>query len=453
MMPAVLEVNFDGIVGPTHNYAGLSHGNLASEYHKWNVSNPKEAFIQGLRKMKLLADMGLKQAVLPPQERPDTEMLRRLGFRGSEADMIAEAKRKDPVLLASCYSASSMWSANAATVSPSSDTSDGRVHFTPANLVTQFHRSLETSTTAVVLRKIFFDNTVFAHHSPLPATLHFSDEGAANHTRLCDALHHPGIEIFVYGKEAFDTTLQGPTTYPARQTYEASLAISRLHLLDPNATFFLQQDPALIDAGVFHNDVIAVGHQNTFIYHERAFCQGRNTLEEIRTVFRGRYGQALHCIEIPSSALSVEEAVQTYLFNSQLVTLPNGFLCLIAPVECRENPKTEALLEKTVRSENPIQSIRYVNLRQSMRNGGGPACLRLRVPLTSDEITRVHQAVFLTDALYKSLEVWCQTYYRDTLRADDLPDPKLAEESRAALDALTEILKLGSIYRFQKEGA
>ncbi|MBI4774799.1 MAG: N-succinylarginine dihydrolase [Deltaproteobacteria bacterium] len=453
MTPGVFEVNFDGIVGPTHNYAGLSHGNLASERHKWNVSNPREAFTQGLRKMKLLADMGLKQAVLPPHERPDIETLRRLGFHGTEADMIAEAKRKDPVLLASCYSASSMWTANAATVSPSSDTSDGRVHFTPANLVTQFHRSLETDATALVLRKIFFDNAVFEHHPPLPATLHFSDEGAANHTRLCDALHHPGIEIFVYGKEAFDPTLQGPAIYPARQTYEASLAISRLHLLDPNAVFFLRQGPALIDAGVFHNDVIAVGHRDTLVYHESAFCRGRNTLEQIRSVFNKRYGQDLHCIEVPLSALSVEEAVQTYLFNSQLVTLPNGFLCLIAPVECRENPKTEAILKEVVRSENPIESIRYVNLRQSMRNGGGPACLRLRVPLTLDETTRVHQAVFLTDVLYKTLEVWGQTYYRDTLHADDLSDPKLAEESRAALDALTEILKLGSIYRFQRAGA
>ena len=24
------EVNFDGLVGPTHNYAGLSYGNVAS---------------------------------------------------------------------------------------------------------------------------------------------------------------------------------------------------------------------------------------------------------------------------------------------------------------------------------------------------------------------------------------------------------------------------------------
>ena len=451
-MSGTFEVNFDGIVGPTHNYAGLSYGNLASEEHKRKISHPRKAFTQGLLKMKLLADMGLKQAVLPPQERPDTEMLRQLGFRGSDTEIIAEASRKDPLLLASCYSASSMWTANAATVSPSSDSSDGRVHFTPANLVTQFHRSLETRSTARVLRRIFNDETVFVHHPPLPATLHFSDEGAANHTRLCDALHHPGIEIFVYGREAFDPTMEGPATYPARQTYEASLAISRLHLLDPDAAFFLRQNPALIDMGVFHNDVIAVGHQNTLVYHERAFSRGRNTLEQIRTVFRKRYGEDLNCFEVPSSALSVKEAVRTYLFNSQLVTLPDGFMCLIAPVECREHPKTEALLEEMLRSDNPIQSIRYVDLRQSMQNGGGPACLRLRVPLTSEEIIRTHQTVFLTDSLYKKLEVWGRTYYRDTLHADDLSDPKLAEESRTALDALTEILKLGSIYRFQRAG-
>src|SRR5687768_11173563 len=177
------EVNFDGLVGPTHNYAGLSYGNVASMSHKRSVSSPRQAALQGLAKMKFLADLGVKQAVLPPHPRPDIAALRRIGFTGSDADVLAKVQREDPVLLAAVSSSSSMWAANAATVSPSADTSDGRMHFTPANLVSLFHRSLEAPTTAAVLRAIFNDEKHFAHHPPLPATMHFSDEGAANHTR------------------------------------------------------------------------------------------------------------------------------------------------------------------------------------------------------------------------------------------------------------------------------
>ena len=34
--------------------------------------------------------------------------------------------------------------------------------------------------------------------------------------------------------------------------------------------------------------------------------------------------------------------------------------------------------------------------------------------------------------------------------ADDLADPKLLEESRAALDELTKLLQIGSVYEFQR---
>ena len=268
-MPAS-ETNFDGIPGPTHNYAGLSFGNLASQAHTNRPSNPKQSALQGLAKMKFLADLGLSQAVLPPQERPDVFALRRLGFGGSDAKVLESAGRH-PTLLAACGSASAMWAANAATVSPSADTADHRVHFTPANLATQFHRSLESPTTAAVLKVIFKDESAFAHHDPLPASPHFADEGAANHTRLCRAHDQAGLEIFVFGRRALgDQT--APARFPARQALEASESVARLHQLEPRNALFFQQNPMAIDAGAFHNDVVAVGNLNVLLYHASAFA-------------------------------------------------------------------------------------------------------------------------------------------------------------------------------------
>ena len=434
------EVNFDGIVGPTHNYAGLSYGNLASQKHGLTVSSPRRAALQGLAKMKFLADLGLKQAVLPPQQRPDLVTLRRAGFGGSDADVIRAAHREDPRLLAACYSASSMWAANAATVSPGADTRDGRVHFTPANLVTQFHRSIEARATAATLKGIFGAESLFAHHDPLPDGSYFADEGAANHTRLCAAYDGPGVEIFVYGRSASG----GPTpgSFPARQTREASAAIARLHGLAPARTIFARQSPAAIDAGVFHNDVVAVGNQNVLFYHAAAFADSTHVIDEIRRGFEATCGTQLFLIEVSEEQVPLAEAVQTYLFNSQLVTLPDGTMSLIAPIECERNPRTSAYVKHLLSSGTPIRSAHFLDVRQSMNNGGGPACLRLRVVLTQDQLSRMHQGIVLTSSLYQRLIAWVERHYREVLHPKDLADPKLAEESRAAIVELGDILGL-----------
>ncbi len=452
MKPKAFEVNFDGLVGPTHNYAGLSYGNIASMEHGLTVSNPKAAVLQGLDKMKLLLDMGLVQGVLPPHERPDLKTLRRLGFQGSDAKILSTAARKSPLLLAACYSASSMWTANAATVSPSADTADGLVHFTPANLVSQFHRSIEAEFTAVLLRTIFRDETAFVHHAALPAASHFSDEGAANHTRLCSSHEKVGLELLVYGRESFARSDSGPQLFPARQTFEASAAIARLHRLDPSKTVFARQNPAAVDAGVFHNDVISVGNENVFFYHSQAFADTALVIGELKKTFRGYCHTELIAIEVPTDQVSLSESVKSYLFNSQLVTLPDGAMCLIAPRECAENEKTDRLLQEVVADPgNPIRRLHYVDTRQSMKNGGGPACLRLRVVLTEEEKALTHQRIFLTETLYNDLQSWADRFYRDRLHPEDLADPALAEESNDALDALTQLLDLGSLYSFQKE--
>lgn len=440
------EVNFDGLVGPTHNYSGLSLGNIASTEHALSVANPRAAALQGLDKMKFLADLGFKQAILPPQERPDIDTLRRLGFRGDDARILYQAGREAPRIFQACCSASSMWAANAATVSPSMDTANGRVHFTPANLCNRFHRSIEPPTTARLLKTIFADQDLFTHHPPLPFGEHFSDEGAANHTRLCGDHGAPGIELFVYGRYAFSEDQPKPARFPARQTFEACAAISRLHQLEQKKVVLAQQNPAVIDQGVFHNDVIAVGNGPVLFYHAQAFLK----TDEVIGSLQSKFDDGLCLIEVTDQQVSVEEAVETYLFNSQLLTLPDGSMALIVPMECWENARVWQYLEELITEDNPINQIHTVELRESMKNGGGPACLRLRVVLTEEELARTHPAVFLDDGLYRRLTTWIERHYRDRLTVDDLADPELLGECRTALDELSAMLGLGSVYPFQR---
>ncbi len=442
----LIEANFDGIVGPTHNYAGLSFGNVASFAHAGQVSHPREAALQGLAKMKYLADLGLVQGVLPPQERPDVRALRRLGFDGTDRQVIERAARQAPRLLALTSSASSMWAANAATVAPGADTADGRAHFTPASLSTTFHRSLEPAATGAALRRLFADPERFAHHDPLPGGAQLGDEGAANHTRLEAPGAAHGVHVFVYGRTAFGADARRPRQFPARQTREASEAVARLSRLSPDQTFFVQQNPDVIDRGVFHNDVIAVGHRNVLLYHESAFADGAAIVELLDRALEG----TLAAVEVSASEATVEQVVGSYLFNSQIVTLPEGSVALIAPLEAREDAATHQVVERILADDNPIASVHYLDVRQSMHNGGGPACLRLRVPLDEDDLGAVHAPCILDQDLHARLSAWVERHYRDELRPEDLGDPALMEESREALDQLTEILKLGSLYPFQR---
>jgi len=445
------EVNFDGLVGPTHNYSGLSTGNLASTRNKAQVSSPLGAVLQGLEKMKRLSDLGLRQAVLPPQERPLVPALRQLGFSGTDEAVLEKAHSAAPELLSAVSSASSMWTANAATVSPSADTSDGKVHFTPANLVSKFHRSLEPPTTAAVLRAIFRDERRFSHHDPLPATAAFGDEGAANHTRFCAEYGGPGVEFFVYGRQALRAGQPEPRRFPARQTLEAASAIARLHGLDPARVVLAQQNPEAIDAGVFHNDVAGVGNRDVYFHHEESLVDRDGTLELLRARFRAACGGELREIRVPAASVSLPDAVKSYLFNGQLISPPSGGMALVLPHECETTPSVAAYLQELVSdTTQPIRTVLFMDLKQSMSNGGGPACLRLRVVLTDEEIRATNPRVFLTDALYGELTAWARKHYRDRLSPDDLRDPALLRESRAALDELTRILGLGAVYAFQR---
>ncbi|EFE94860.1 N-succinylarginine dihydrolase [Serratia odorifera] len=442
------EVNFDGLVGLTHHYAGLSFGNEASTLYQNRVSNPKLAAKQGLLKMKALADLGFQQGVLPPQERPHLPTLRRLGFSGSDEAVLAQVRRTSPRLLSALGSASSMWTANAATVSPSADSADGKVHFTAANLNNKFHRAIEAPTTRAALQAIFNDDRHFMHHPALPQVALFGDEGAANHNRLGGDYGKRSVQVFVYGRQEFGGEV-GPSRYPARQTREASEAIARLHQLDERHTVFIQQHPAVIDQGVFHNDVIAVSNQQVLFHHQQAFLHQQQALEELRRKM-ARLDAELVAIEVPSARVSVADAVATYLFNSQILTKPDGKMMIVVPEESRQHPGVWGYLNEMVAGGGPIDEIKVFDLRESMRNGGGPACLRLRVALNGDELRAVNPRVMMNDTLFTSLNAWVDRFYRDRLTADDLADPQLLREGREALDALTSIMGLGSIYPFQQ---
>jgi succinylarginine dihydrolase len=444
-MQSAREYNFDGLVGPSHNYAGLSFGNVASFSNVKSASNPKQAALQGLAKMRALAQRGFAQALLPPQARPNFRLLRQIGFYGTDAEVLARAYREAPVILACAWSASPMWTANAATVSPSADTADGRVHFTAANLNNKLHRAEEHLQTTRTLRALFGDARHFAVHEALAPTPAFGDEGAANHTRLCASHGERGVELFVYGRVEFDPSAPAPKKYPARQTLEASQAVARLHQLDAGRTVFGAQNPDVIDQGVFHNDVIAVGNGNVLLYHEQAFADPAATLDKLRAAMAG-VGAELNALRVDTSAVSVADAVASYLFNSQLLSKPDGRMALVIPHECHETPAVARYLEQLVAGDGPIDELIEFDLRQSMRNGGGPACLRLRVVLTEAEARAMHQGVIMTEALYARLVAWVEKHYRDRLVPGDLADPQLALECSAALEELTRILDLPGLY-------
>ena len=433
------EANFDGLVGPTHHYGGLATGNVASADHARQVSHPRQAARQGLDKMWALHRMGLLQGVLPPHERPAVRALRDLGFAGTDHEVVRKAARQAPLLLSAASSASAMWAANAATVSPSPDTADGRVHFTPANLSSHFHRALEAPTTARVLAATFGDPKHFAHHRPLPPGPELADEGAANHTRLGADYGDPAVELFTYGRSRFGA---GGEPSPARQSVLASEAVARSHLLDPDRTLYTRQHPDAVRAGVFHNDVIAVGNRDLLFIHELAVDDLARLTDRLAAVDPG-----IRVLVVPDGKVSVAEAVRTYLFNSQLVSPGGDDQVLIAPEDILGVPRVRDYVHSLV--GNGIDAVHTFDLRQSMDNGGGPACLRLRVVLNDDELAAVNPGSILDERLYLTLGEWIDRHYREDLSPDDLGDPALLDEGRAALDELTGILGLGAVYDFQ----
>lgn len=402
---AIVEINFDGIIGPSHNYAGLSLGNLASSNNAGAPSYPKAAALQGIEKMRANLRLGLAQGFFMPLDRPNQNWL-----AGLSTDMLSA----EPHIRAAAFSASAMWAANAATVSPAPDTADGKCHLSAANLLTMAHRSHEWPGTVAQLQVAFANEQHFVVHSIVPAP--FGDEGAANFMRLCPSHDESGIEIFVFGKTG------GP--FPARQHVEASKAVARAHRLDPARTLFVQQSEAAIAAGAFHNDVVAVANERVLFTHELAFEHPKQTYADIKKLM-----PEAEIIIVPSNCVSLADAIQSYLFNAQLVTLPDGGMALILPSEAQEHERVWGWLTEMVAGNGPIRKLAPVDVRQSMANGGGPACLRLRVvadPSTVDPRFMADEAKLdqIADVVAK--------YWPDAIVPENLADAALLESVRTA---------------------
>lgn len=434
-------LNLEGLVGPTHTYGGLAQGNLASAEHKGQASSPQQAALQGLAKMHFLAQRGSPQAILPPQIRPNLAYLYQLGFRGSDQQMIEKAFRNAPHILEACFSASGMWAANSATVTASSDCAADQVQLTPANLISGLHRSLEARFNHHYLQ-LLLPSSRFQIHLPLPAQAELSDEGAANHIRLSDPESGDAVNLFVYGSSGQS---ESPQRYPARQHKQASEALIRRHQLKSERYRLVQQNPEAIDQGIFHNDVIALGLQQLLILHEQAFVDQPAVLSWLRQR-TAHWQQPLQIIEISQQTLSLTDAVSSYLFNSQLVPLPGGKLLFVAPQECQENSAAKAVLDTQLSESMLIGEISYQNLRQSMQNGGGPACLRLGIPLTTAELADVYAGARLDGPLYLKLQQWVERHYRDRLHPQDFTDPQLLQEIETAQASLSELLQLPQLY-------
>lgn len=408
------EINFDGIIGPSHNYAGLSHGNLAATRNRGAVSQPRAAARQGIAKMRANVALGLTQGILLPHARPDQRWL------DSLATTYADAA---PHLQAQALSASAMWAANAATVSPAPDTTDGRCHLSVANLVTMPHRSHEWPETLAQLR-LAFAHDAFRVHGPVPAP--FGDEGAANHMRLAPEHDAPGVEVFVYGVSG------GP--FPARQHREASEAVARRHGLDPARTLFVQQSEEAIAAGAFHNDVVAVANANVLFAHELAFADKDAFYANLRGMMPG-----VEIVEVPAAEVSLSDAISSYLFNAQLVTLPGGETGLILPTEARDTSSVWRWLQAHVAGNGPIRHLEVVDVRQSMANGGGPACLRLRV--VADPAT-VDPRFLVDPTKLDRIAAVIEEYWPEAIAQDEIGDPALIERVTAARLALLDTLDI-----------
>ena len=422
------EVNFDGLIGPTHNYAGLSLGNVASAANAGSTARPRDAALQGIRKMRFVMGLGLPQGFFLPHDRPNVAWLRSMGFSGSDADVCAAAVREDPKLFNNAVSASAMWTANAATVSPAADTRDGRVHLTPANLSAMSHRSLEWHETKRQLDLMFGDTRHFAVHDAVPGR--FGDEGAANYMRVAPSHGEPGLEIFVYGAGADGF---GGSRYPQRQNRRASEAVARKHGVE-NALFTPQSDAA-IEAGAFHNDVVAVANETILFAHEEAFADKAFLYGEVE-----RHVPGATIVEVPASEVSLSEAISTYLFNSQLLSLPSGETVLILPTECEEDASVKAWLDANLGGNRAIHAAHFLDLRESMRNGGGPACLRLRVAVGEEAEAAIDPRFMLDEKKADRLERLIEQLWPETVTPNDLHSREVWEQAWSARRALLEML-------------
>jgi succinylarginine dihydrolase len=428
----LVELQIDRLVGPTHHFGGLGVGNLASHASAGHVSNPAAAALQGLDKMRLVASLGIPQLILPPQHRPDFTFLRSVGFAGADREILKRALDQAPELLSAAFSCSAMWTANAATVTPGIDSGQSKANVTIANLDASVHRAIEASQTECELQQLLAP--ICQIHSPLRGGAALRDEGAANHMRLGSRQDHPGINLFVYG----DCQPTPETNWP-RQTRAASEAIARLHGLREIDTFFLKQHPRAIDAGAFHNDVVAISHQDLFIHHEFAFLEDESAFRPLQNRFSELASLPLRRIEIGTDELSIDDAVKTYLFNSQIISTPDSDRpTIICASQVAEHPGAKLIVDRWL-SDGVFADVRFVDLGQSMSGGGGPACLRLRVPIPAETVNTVGRSRWTPD-LDGRLRELIDRKYPTSLTIDDLAGQDYHQHASGLLLRIKRVL-------------
>ncbi|QDT03357.1 N-succinylarginine dihydrolase [Rubripirellula lacrimiformis] len=436
---SLVEVQIDRLVGPTHHFGGLGVGNLASKSHSGQVSNPAAAAIQGLEKMKLVASLGVPQWVLPPQQRPDWTLLRSLGFAGSDRDVLRDARDRSPELLSAASSSSAMWTANAATVTVGNDGDRWGTDVSIANLSSSLHRCIEWQQTEADLRAILPSSVRV--HSPLMGGAAMRDEGAANHMRLGHVDAPEFVDVFVYGDQ--DPL---PQNFMPRQTLASFQAIDRRHQWDrpqrsAGHAVFLKQHPRAIDAGAFHNDVVAISHHDLMIHHQFAFADNDAAMELLDRRCVEVTGRPVVRVQVADDQLTMDEAIATYLFNSQVVSVgaDDAPPVMICPVQVDRSAAARGLVDRW-QSEGLISRVQFVDLGQSMAGGGGPACLRLRVPMQPEDVDAMSPASRWTPELHDRLCQIIHDGYPKAVSWDELASIDFVNAAKRVRDQVAESL-------------
>ena len=245
--------------------------------------------------------------------------------------------------------------------------------------------------------------------------------------RLCDDHAASGVEVFVYGRAG--------GAFPARQHIEASRAVARIHALDSSRTLFVEQSEEAIAAGAFHNDVVAVANERVLFAHEQAFADKHGFFADLRRLL-----PSVEVIEVPAAAVSLSDAIKSYLFNAQLVTLPDGGgMALIVPTEAQATPSVWSWLQTLITGNGPIRRVIPVDVRQSMANGGGPACLRLRV--VADPLT-VDPRFMVDDAKLDGIAAVIAANWPEQITPGDLAAPRLIAKVEQSWLTLVDHLQL-----------
>jgi succinylarginine dihydrolase len=414
----VSETYLLGLPGTTHSHAGIAPGNVASAAHRDRPGSPRAAALQVLALARRLLDRGVPVALLPPLPRPDPAFVAACALGpGPDPDELWKA----------AGSSAFMWAANAATVIPGEDRGGGRAFVLPANLCATPHRALEAAGRTEQLRAIL-DPSLVKVADPLPATPALADEGAANHHRIL--VDGGAVHVVVHGREPGLDPAAGPRRMPARQPRAVGQVLARRAGVPVVA---VRQHPDAIDAGAFHNDVVMVGHRDLVLVHERAWVDQPAVLARLAALAPGLRAEVVADRDLP-----LEAAVRSYLFNGVLVDHP-GVPWLIVPGECAE-PAPDAVLRR-LRERGAIAGWDCVDLRESMMGGGGPACLRLRLPLPAAAI----RPGFRLDAdRIAAVETVVARHWRDRLAPADLSDPALPDEDARARADLTRVLETGT---------